>query len=227
MQTTSFLSAVVALSVASFAACGGTPAAPSPLVPLPSDAGVDAVSPAPDADVAETDVADTEAAPGPDLHTIWNKAFGPSSDFQYEGAIRLAGAPNGDIVVAGVYSGEALDFGGGPLTTRKGDLVFLARFASDGHHLWATSLFATRPRHIHDLVVDGNGDIIVSGNTMSDINSSNPPRYPCQVDSDTQYGQSVSYVAKLKGDSHVRTAEAHRPPKRSCKAWRTRARTFS
>ena len=119
MQTTSLLSAVVALSVASFAACGGTPAAPFPLVPLPSDAGVDAVSPALDADVAETDVADTEAAPGPDLHTIWNKTFGPSSDFQYEGAVRLAGAANGDIVVAGVYSGEALDFGGGPLTTTK------------------------------------------------------------------------------------------------------------
>jgi hypothetical protein len=170
------------------AACGdGQAATSSPcssvVTPTTPDAGA-----LPDAAGAQSEDAGAQAsdAGSARLTRAWGKAFGPGID-----ASRLAGAPNGDLVSAGLLS-SPVDFGGGALN----GTVYVARFAADGSHLWAKIYGATDARELFDVAVDPKGDIVFAGDAHRAGGS-----YVAAPCSDPSFSASgASYVAKVKGD---------------------------
>ncbi|MEZ4446333.1 MAG: hypothetical protein R3B72_45060 [Polyangiaceae bacterium] len=74
----------------------------------------------------------------PNGDLVWSKRYG-NSETRITG-IRVAMAPNGDLLVAATDHGAGIDFGSGPLpaTLEHGDVPFVVRHDTDGMLLWAT-----------------------------------------------------------------------------------------
>ena len=92
---------------------------------------------------------------------LWLKRFG-GTGFDLGEAIAVDG--NGDILVTGGFS-ENVDFGGGVLTSAGSGDVFVAKYSGvDGAHLWSKRFGSTNGDEGTGIAVDGNGDVLVSGN---------------------------------------------------------------
>jgi hypothetical protein len=90
---------------------------------------------------------------------IFSKRFGLGlTDRGYHAAV----SPNGDIILAGDFHG-AVDFGGGPLTSRSVPHTFLARFDQAGHHIHSRLLGTTGMRRITAVAAAAQGHCIVLG----------------------------------------------------------------
>lgn len=90
---------------------------------------------------------------------LWSRRFGDGDD---QSARSIAAEGSGDIVVTGHFNGTT-DFGGGPLTSAGGYDIFLAKFDSDGNHLWSRSFGDADSQFGVSVVRDGFGNIIVTG----------------------------------------------------------------
>jgi hypothetical protein len=66
------------------------------------------------------------------------------------------------VVVTGIFNG-AVDFGGGTLTSEGSDDIFLAKFDSNGAHVWSKRFGDSDPQNAHDVAVDASGNVIVAG----------------------------------------------------------------
>jgi hypothetical protein len=77
-------------------------------------------------------------------------------------ASAIATAPDGDVVIAGVFQGD-LDFGAGPLHSGGYDDVFLARLAPDLSLRWARSFPALGDQWVTGVSVDDDGGIVLAG----------------------------------------------------------------
>ena len=75
---------------------------------------------------------------------------------------------SGDLVVAGVFTGEDLDVGSGilPSAGYSAD-IFLAKLAPDGTAIWAASFGTFDQERVYQVDTDGDGNIIVAGATKS------------------------------------------------------------
>ena len=63
---------------------------------------------------------------------------------------------------AGGFTGT-MDFGGGAFTSAGNDDIFVAKFDTNGNHLWSQRFGDSRPQSGRSLVVDGSGKMIVAG----------------------------------------------------------------
>lgn len=90
----------------------------------------------------------------------WTKAFGgPLDEDLYD--ITVDG--QGNIVVVGAFSGMA-DFGGGPLTTPNGNSdIIIAKYDSQGNHLWSKQYGGTGIDRAQGVAVDAVGNVLVTG----------------------------------------------------------------
>jgi len=98
---------------------------------------------------------------GSDGTHLWSKRFG---DGDYQGAYAAAVDASGNVIVTGYFYGT-VDFGGGALTTAGGAVgVFIAKFGSDGAHLWSKS-FSDGSYYMapHSVAVDASGGVIITG----------------------------------------------------------------
>jgi hypothetical protein len=83
----------------------------------------------------------------------------------------IAGAPDGSVVIAGHFSGEALFAEGEPnetlleMDTTSGDWPFIAKYGPDGALVWARSvaLLEEGRGHSAGVVLDSDGNAIVTG----------------------------------------------------------------
>ena len=95
---------------------------------------------------------------------LWTKSYGGPAGTYTTGA-SVAIDANGDVVIAGVLSGDASpDFGGGPLAPTQEDRVFVAKLAAMGGHLWsraATGNFLPYP--YVSATVDAVGNVVIAG----------------------------------------------------------------
>ncbi|MFW5740684.1 MAG: hypothetical protein ACOC1F_10005 [Myxococcota bacterium] len=93
----------------------------------------------------------------------------------YVGA--LAVAPNGDILIAGIF-GDTINFGDDPsdalVPTEQvydpgleffNEDIFIARFDSDGNHLWSRAVGGSTwsAKRVHDMAVEPDGSIVLVG----------------------------------------------------------------
>jgi len=99
-------------------------------------------------------------AVAPDGRARWTRQIGsPEMDF----VRRVAIAPNGDVVVAGISSGGIA----GP--PAGGDDAFVIRFGQGGEELWRVAIGSAGADAAHALAVADDGTIYVGGSTDGDL----------------------------------------------------------
>jgi hypothetical protein len=102
---------------------------------------------------------------GSDGAHLWSKRFG-DADTQYARAVAVDAS--GNVVVAGCLQ-STVDFGGGALSSAGGEDIFVAKFGSDGAHLWSKRFgdsdgqFVMEDQVVEAVAIDAPGDVIVTG----------------------------------------------------------------
>ena len=66
---------------------------------------------------------------------LWSRRFGAPG---WDGAMGLAVDHEDNLIIVGYISGT-VDFGGDPLVCNSGHAAFVAKFDSDGNHIWSKS----------------------------------------------------------------------------------------
>ena len=82
---------------------------------------------------------------------------------------RVATDPSGNLFVLGGFRGTA-DLGGGTLFSAGSDDVFLAKYDSDGNHLWGERFGGTQFDEGYGIAVDLTGHVVISGTFRDTIN---------------------------------------------------------
>jgi hypothetical protein len=95
----------------------------------------------------------------PDGAHLWSKRFGDGSD---EESTAVAVDALGNAIVTGFFWG-VVDFGGGALTCAGPYDIFVAKFGSDGAHLWSKRFGDGNVQHANAVAVDASGSVIVTG----------------------------------------------------------------
>ena len=90
---------------------------------------------------------------------LWSKGFGDGS---HQAAEAVAVDASGNVIVTGNFEGT-VDFGGGALTSTGSRDIFVAKFGSDGAHLWSKSFGAGDDQITQAVTVDASGNVIVTG----------------------------------------------------------------
>ncbi|MBI4699924.1 MAG: hypothetical protein HY744_01955 [Deltaproteobacteria bacterium] len=86
---------------------------------------------------------------------LWSKRFGDAS---YDYGYGITAAADGGVLLSGSFQGT-VDFGGGPLTSADAG-IFVARFDSDGTHLWSKRFGTGVGRAIAS---SANGTVLLTG----------------------------------------------------------------
>ena len=91
---------------------------------------------------------------------VWSRSFGgPLLD---RGAASVAVDGSGDVFLSGEFS-DAVDFGGGPLTSADGTGAFLAKYSGmNGSHVWSRQFGAESAV----AALDDDGNIMVAGHFL-------------------------------------------------------------
>jgi PKD repeat protein len=97
---------------------------------------------------------------GPTGTLVWANRMGGTSDDTLEA---VAVAPNGDVVVAGRFTGSA-SFGGTNLVANGTMDMAVAKYAAgDGHHLWSKRFGGEYDDTASAVAVDGSGNVYLTG----------------------------------------------------------------
>ncbi|MGC8928898.1 MAG: SBBP repeat-containing protein, partial [Myxococcota bacterium] len=98
---------------------------------------------------------------------LWSKRFGGSSgDVGYSVSVDK----NGNVYITGYFNSSSIDFGGGALTNAGGncgnypcDDIFLAKFDTNGNHLWSKRFGGNNGEDGSSVSVDSNGNVYITG----------------------------------------------------------------
>ncbi len=142
-------------------------------------------------DTSSADIFLVKLSPG-GLH-LWSKGFGNSISVNQAGnGVAFDGAGNvlltGAIVVQ--TAPYTVDFGGGPLTGDGWYDVFLAKFASDGSHIWSKRYLGGGGNgYGRAIAADGTGNVLATGDYQVSENFGGTTL--------TSPGASDTYLVKL------------------------------
>jgi hypothetical protein len=92
--------------------------------------------------------------------TRWSRAFGGLGDPR---APLVAVDPKGDVVIAGGFSGPAIDLGLGPLQRAGAEDVFVAKLDASGSTQWSKRFGGPDIQFAAGLAVDPAGRIVLAG----------------------------------------------------------------
>jgi hypothetical protein len=109
---------------------------------------------------------DNKAPTPTDLEHVWSARFG---DADSQEGRDVAFDASGNMIVTGILEGTA-DFGGGALTTAGQEDIFIAKFASDGAHVWSKRFGNAAEQRVYDVTVDASGNVIVTGRFDGTVN---------------------------------------------------------
>jgi hypothetical protein len=90
---------------------------------------------------------------------LWSKCFGDAS---YQQGYAVAADASGNVIVTGYLAGTA-DFGGGALASAGGNDIFIAKFGSDGAHLWSKRFGDANEQRAETVAADAASNVIVAG----------------------------------------------------------------
>lgn len=68
----------------------------------------------------------------------------------------------GNLIVAGSFY-STVDFGGGDLTSAGSYDIFVAKFDSDGEHIWSRRFGDDHAQNCYAAAVDASGNVVVAG----------------------------------------------------------------
>jgi hypothetical protein len=102
---------------------------------------------------------------------LWSKSFG---DGHKQSARCVAVNHSGGVVLTGCFDG-AVDFGGGALTSTSPDDIFVAKFGSDGRHLWSHGFAGRLYQEAPGVAVDASGNVIIAGHFYDTIDFGGGP----------------------------------------------------
>jgi hypothetical protein len=100
---------------------------------------------------------------GPDGATLWSKVWKQGA-FKYL-VMQIDDAAN--VYVAGTLSTDGVDLGGGVLKRKGYDDSFLAKFDTDGKHVFSREIGNTGQVLLSALAVNGKGEIAIAGTFSS------------------------------------------------------------
>jgi deoxycytidylate deaminase len=90
---------------------------------------------------------------------LWSKRFGDASA---QSAAAVAADASGNVIVTGGFDGT-VDFGGDVLTDAGMGDIFVAKFGSDGAHLWSKRFGDGYWQFARGVAADGSGNVILTG----------------------------------------------------------------
>ena len=90
----------------------------------------------------------------------WSKRFGGNAD---DWGYYVSAASSGDVYITGWYSSSDINFGGNSLTNGGGRDIFLARFGSNGNHIWSKSFGGNSYDEGRSVSVDSSGNVYGTG----------------------------------------------------------------
>ncbi len=128
------------------------------------------------------------AAPCPGDH-MWSKDFGTTGQDEL---MAVASDSSGNVVITGWFR-DSIDFGGGALADAGSGDIFVAKFDTNGSHVWSVKAGGAGFDGAWAATIDGSGDVYVTGIFESaSIAFSNGPTL-------TNTGSADVFVAKLSG----------------------------
>lgn len=101
----------------------------------------------------------------PDGDVLWVENYPEGS------ATRIKVAPDGSVVVSGLFNGNSFSIGNDFLEPTGRDDIFLAKFSgSDGAPMWARDFGSVQDDEITGIDISPTGDIVVAGQYESSMN---------------------------------------------------------
>jgi hypothetical protein len=88
---------------------------------------------------------------------IWNLHFG---DPNVQAATRAVADASGNVYVVGYFNGT-LNFGGGNLVSAGSNDVFVAKYGSNGNHLWSKRFGDAGTQFGNAAAIDGSGNLVI------------------------------------------------------------------
>lgn len=101
---------------------------------------------------------------------VWSNSYGTATINQF--ARKLVTDSLGNLILAGHFTGQ-INFGGTTLDAGASSDVYVAKFASNGTHIWSKSFGSTGIQELWEVEVDGT-EIIVSGRYLNDLDFGTP-----------------------------------------------------
>jgi hypothetical protein len=95
---------------------------------------------------------------------LWSKKFGGSSS---DWGNSVSVDSSGNVYITGYFGSSTIDFGGGALTNAGYRDIFLAKFDSNGNHLWSKSFGGSGDDYGYSVSVDSSGNVYITGNFQS------------------------------------------------------------
>ena len=126
-----------------------------------------------------------------DIKHLWSKSFGGSS---YDNSYSVAVDSSNNVYITGHFQSSTINFGGGELTNAHAGWsdIFLAKFDSNGNHLWSRSFGGDSSDEAYSVSVDSSGNIYIAGFfTSSTID------FGGGVLTNTKIGYSDIFIAKF------------------------------
>jgi hypothetical protein len=141
---------------------------------------------------------------------LWTKTFGGSSSIAYaDHAKAISVDANGNVVIAGGYSGE-VDFDPGAgvtrLTSHGPRSFFTAKFDTNGNFVWARD-FGSGIDH-RALATDAQGNVVLTGYLSSGDFDPGPGNFILSA----PFGYSSAYVTKLDANGDFQWAKQFSDP---------------
>ena len=102
---------------------------------------------------------------------LWSRRFGGVGA---DAGLSIAQNENGNIFVTGWFA-ELVDFGGERLTSAGDRDVFVARFRTDGTHVWSQRFGGIEPDAGTSIATDGAGDVVVTGHFSDTVDFGEGP----------------------------------------------------
>ena len=125
-----------------------------------------------------------------DGNHLWSHSFGDPDE---QNGWCVAADPDGSLLVTGPFLGT-IDLGGGVLTSAGNRDIYLAKFDSDGNHIWSQSFGDPETQGSRSVIVDQAGSIVLVGNFRGSIDFGGGVL--------TSSGRTDVFVAKLDGDGN-------------------------
>jgi len=91
---------------------------------------------------------------------LWSKRFGGSSE-DYSNSVSVDSS--GNVYITGYFYSSTIDFGGGALTSAGYVDIFLAKFDSNGNHLWSKRFGGSYDDYGNSVSVDSSGNVYIAG----------------------------------------------------------------
>jgi hypothetical protein len=90
----------------------------------------------------------------------WSKIFGGGNGDEGNS---VSVDSTGNVYITGMFASSTIDFGGGALTNAGGYDIFLAKFDSNGNHLWSKSFGGSGNDWGKSVSVDSSGNVYITG----------------------------------------------------------------